>query len=75
MCVREIVCVCVCVQCVCDSGCVGCVSEGVWYVSEVFVSVYIHVYECGCGVYNCESLCVWDVCMCIECVGCVIMRV
>jgi len=33
------------------------------------------VYECGCGVYNCESLCVWDVCMCVECVGCVIMRV
>lgn len=56
MCERDFVCVCVCMQCVCDSGCVGCVNEGMWYVSEVFVSVYIYVYEYGCGVYNCESL-------------------
>lgn len=62
MCERDFVCVRVCMQCVCDSGCVGCMNEGMWYVSEVFVSVYIYVYEYGCGVYNCESLCEWDVC-------------
>ena len=56
VCVRERLCVCVCVQCVCDSGCVGCVSEGVWYgVSEGMWYVWLCVgcvRVCGMSVYT-----------------------
>lgn len=67
MCEREIVCVCVCVQYVCDSGCVWGVSEGVWYVSEgVWYGVsegMWYVWLCGVCVRVCGMSVYTYICM------------